>query len=155
MKGNLAALAAGALFALGLAISGMTRPEKVIGFLDVTGQWDGSLALVMGGAIGAHAVLLRLIGRRSAPVFAAAFKPTAAASIDARLLAGSAIFGLGWGLSGYCPGPAIVAVGGLNAKALVFAIGMTAGMLVYRTIHQRPGHRGQARNLPLPSGRAA
>ncbi|HEX7597319.1 MAG TPA: DUF6691 family protein [Polyangia bacterium] len=137
MKGNLAALAAGALFALGLVISGMTRPEKVIGLLDVR-QWDASLGFVMLGAISAHAVLLRLINRRSAPVFVASFKPARARSIDARLLAGSAIFGLGWGLSGYCPGPAIVALGGLNAKAVVFVVGMTAGMLVYRTIHQRP-----------------
>jgi hypothetical protein len=143
VKGNLAALAAGALFALGLVISGMTRPEKVIGFLDVTGQWDASLALVMGGAIGVHAVLLRLISRRSAPLFAAKFKAPPAKlppkSIDGKLLAGSAIFGLGWGLSGYCPGPAIVAAGGLKAKALVFVVGLTAGMLLYRTIHQRPG----------------
>jgi uncharacterized membrane protein YedE/YeeE len=137
MKGNLAGLAAGALFALGLAISGMTQPEKVIGFLDVTGQWDLSLAFVMGGAIGVHAVLLRLIRRRSKPVFAKEFKPAPEKSIDSKLLAGSAIFGIGWGLAGYCPGPAIVAVGGLNAKALVFVIGMTAGILVYRTIHQR------------------
>jgi uncharacterized membrane protein YedE/YeeE len=142
VKGNLAALAAGALFALGLAISGMTRPEKVIGFLDVTGQWDLSLGFVMLGAIGVHAVLLRLIARRSAPVFAPAFKPAPAKSIDARLLAGAAIFGLGWGLSGYCPGPAVVAVGGLNVKALVFVVGMTAGMLVYRTIHPRSEHKG-------------
>jgi uncharacterized membrane protein YedE/YeeE len=137
MKGNLAALGAGALFALGLAISGMTRPERVIGFLDVTGQWDASLAFVMGGAIGVHAVLLRLIRRRTKPEFAKEFKPAPEKSIDSKLLAGSAIFGIGWGLAGYCPGPAIVAVGGLNAKALVFVIGMTAGMLVYRTIHQR------------------
>jgi uncharacterized membrane protein YedE/YeeE len=141
VKGNLAALAAGALFALGLIISGMTRPEKVIGFLDVR-AWDASLALVMGGAIGVHAVLLRLIGRRSSPVFAATFKPAPAKSINAKLLTGSAIFGIGWGLAGYCPGPAIVAMGGLNAKALVFVIGMTAGMLGYRTIHQRSERTG-------------
>lgn len=137
MKGNLAALAAGALFALGLAISGMTRPEKVIGFLDVKG-WDPSLALVMGGAIGVHAVLLRLIGRRSVPVFAPTFKPAPAESIGGRLLAGSAIFGIGWGLAGYCPGPAIVAVGGLKVKAVVFVAAMTVGMYVYRKLHPKP-----------------
>ena len=137
MKGNLAALAAGTLFALGLVISGMTRPEKVIGFLDVR-EWDASLALVMAGAIGVHAVLLRLIGRRSAPVFAPAFKPAPAESISGRLLAGSAIFGVGWGLAGYCPGPAIVAGGGLNVKAVVFVAAMTVGMYVYRQIHPTP-----------------
>jgi len=135
--GNLAALAAGALFALGLVISGMTRPEKVIGFLDVR-EWDASLALVMGGAIGAHAVPLRLIGRRSAPVFAPAFQPAPAGSIGGRLLAGSAIFGVGWGLAGYCPGPAIVAMGGLNVKAVVFVAAMTVGMYVYRKLHPNP-----------------
>ena len=137
MKGNLAALAAGVLFALGLVISGMTRPEKVIGFLNVR-EWDASLAFVMGGAIGVHAVLLRLIGRRSAPVFAPAFKPAPTESIGGRLLAGSAIFGVGWGLAGYCPGPAIVAAGGLNVKAVVFVAAMTVGMYVYRKLHAKP-----------------
>jgi uncharacterized membrane protein YedE/YeeE len=137
VKGNLAAWAAGALFALGLVISGMTRPEKVIGFLDVR-QWDASLAFVMAGAIGVHAVLLRLISRRSAPVFAPAFKPAPAKSIGGRLLAGSAIFGVGWGLAGYCPGPAIVAAGGLNVKAVVFVASMTVGMYVYRKLHPKP-----------------
>ena len=137
MKGNLAALAAGVLFALGLVISGMTRPEKVIGFLNVR-EWDASLALVMGGAIGVHAVLLRLIGRRSAPVFAPAFKPAPAELIGGRLLAGSTIFGIGWGLAGYCPGPAIVAAGGLNVKAVVFVAAMTVGMYVYRKLHAKP-----------------
>jgi hypothetical protein len=137
VKGNLAALAAGVLFALGLVISGMTRPEKVIGFLNVR-EWDASLAFVMGGAIGVHALLLRLIGRRSTPVFAPAFKPAPTESIGGRLLAGSAIFGIGWGLAGYCPGPAIVAVGGLNVKAVAFVAAMTVGMYVYRKTHPKP-----------------
>jgi uncharacterized membrane protein YedE/YeeE len=92
----------------------------------------------MGGAISVHAVLLRLIGRRSAPVFAPAFKPAPTESIGGRLLAGSAIFGIGWGLAGYCPGPAIVAVGGLNVKAVAFVAAMTVGMYVYRKTHPKP-----------------
>ena len=101
-----------------------------------------SLGFVMLGAIGVHAVLLRLIGRRSAPVFAAAFKPAPAKSSDASLLAGAAILGLGWGLSGYCPGPAVIAAGGLKVKALMSVVAMTAGMLMYRTIHPRSERKG-------------
>lgn len=137
MKAKLAAFAAGALFAVGLVVSGMTQPQKVVGFLDVTGAWDASLAFVMVGAIGVHAVLLRLIGRRAAPVFAPAFKPAPGKGIDGSLLAGAAVFGLGWGLSGYCPGPAFVAAGGWNLNALGFVLAMSCGMLVYRAVHQR------------------
>ena len=137
MKQKLVALSAGALFAAGLSLSGMTQPAKVQGFLDVTGQWDASLAFVMVGAIGVHAVLLRLIGRRQAPVFMPTFQPRPARVIDGQLLLGSAIFGLGWGLAGYCPGPAFVAAGGASPNALVFLVAMTAGMLVHRVVHQR------------------
>ncbi|MBL8954336.1 MAG: YeeE/YedE family protein [Myxococcaceae bacterium] len=138
MKSNLVALAAGALFAAGLGLSGMAQPAKVQGFLDVTGQWDASLAFVMIGAIGVHAVALRLIARRKAPLFMPGFQPRPASKvIDGQLLAGAAIFGLGWGLAGYCPGPAFVAAGGVSPNALVFVGAMTVGMLVHRVLHQR------------------
>jgi uncharacterized protein len=138
MKSNLAALFAGALFALGLAVSGMAQPAKVQGFLDITGQWDASLMFVMVGAIGVHAVALRLIGRRQAPLFMPGFQPRPQKAIDGQLLAGAAIFGVGWGLAGYCPGPAFVAAGGLSANALVFIGAMTAGMLLHRVFHRPP-----------------
>lgn len=136
MKSNLAALFAGALFALGLAISGMAQPAKVQGFLDITGQWDASLMFVMVGAIGVHVVALKLIGRRQAPVFMPGFQPRPQKAIDGQLLAGAAIFGAGWGLAGYCPGPAFVSVGGLSPTALVFVGAMTAGMLLHRFLHR-------------------
>ncbi len=137
MKSNLAALFAGALFALGLAVSGMAQPEKVQGFLDITGQWDASLVFVMVGAIGVHVVALKLIGRRRAPLFMPGFQPRPQKAIDGQLLAGAAIFGAGWGLVGYCPGPAFVSAGGLSPNALVFVGAMTAGMLLHRVLHGR------------------
>ena len=135
MKNAIVGLA-GVVFAVGLSLSGMTQPSKVIGFLDVFGQWDPSLALVMIGAIGVHASVRLLILRRAAPVFAPAFPLHAKAKIDTPLLTGAAVFGIGWGLGGYCPGPAFVsATGSLHALAFVGA--MTAGMLVHRFAHLR------------------
>lgn len=123
MKRPLAAFAAGALFAVGLGVSGMTLPSKVIGFLDVTGDWDPSLAFVMVGAIGVYAAFLRLFPRRAAPPSIAASRP-----IDRRLIAGAALFGIGWGLSGYCPGPALTSLVTLTAPALIFVGAMVMGM---------------------------
>lgn len=137
MKSNLAALAAGALFSLGLCISGMASPAKVQGFLDVTGRWDASLAFVMIGAIGVHAIAVRLISRRKAPLFMPGFQPRPVKVVDRQLLAGAAIFGLGWGLAGYCPGPSFVAAGGLQLNGLVFIATMSLGMLVHRALHER------------------
>jgi len=137
MTKNLVALAAGALFAAGLSLSGMTQPAKVQGFLDVTGQWDASLMFVMLGAIGVHAVAVRLIARRKAPLYMPTFQPRPAKVIDGQLLAGAAIFGAGWGLAGYCPGPAFVAAGGVSPNALAFVVAMTAGMLAHRVLHRR------------------
>ena len=137
MKQNLVALAAGALFAAGLVVSGMAQPAKVQGFLDVTGEWDASLAFVMVGAIGVHAVAVRLIARRKAPLYMPTFQARPARLIDGQLLAGAAIFGAGWGLAGYCPGPAFVAAGGVSPNALAFLVAMTGGMLVHRVLHQR------------------
>jgi len=137
MKANLAALFSGALFAAGLSVSGMTQPAKVQGFLDFFGSWDASLAFVMVGAIGVHAALRLLIARRAAPVFAPAFELRPRAPIDGRLLVGAGIFGVGWGLGGYCPGPAFVSAGSASLRAGVFVAAMTAGMLVYRALHGR------------------
>lgn len=119
-------LGTGALFGAGLVISGMTRPSKVLGFLDVTGAWDASLAFVMLGAIGVHAIAYRWIRRH--PVTPLSLPPDA--RVDARLVVGSALFGVGWGLAGLCPGPALTAVATLAPAALVFVAGMTAGILL-------------------------
>lgn len=127
----LVAFGSGALFAAGLALSGMTLPSKVVGFLDVTGAWDPSLALVMVGAIGVHLVLRRVIMRRDRPAFDDAFHLPERRDVDGALLVGAGLFGLGWGIAGFCPGPAIVGVGGGMREALLFVPGMVAGMWLF------------------------
>lgn len=127
---NLVAFGTGALFAVGLAISGMTKPSKVVAFLDLAGDWEPSLAFVMIGAIAVHFVAYRLILRRSSPLFDTKFHLPTRKDIDSRLVAGAALFGIGWGLGGFCPGPALVTAGGGALGALVFVAGMTMGMLV-------------------------
>ncbi len=122
------AFAAGALFTVGLAISGMTKPDKVIGFLDVSGSWDASLAFVMVGAIGVHLTARRLLGSMKKPVFAHSFHVFARTRLDAPLIVGAALFGVGWGLSGYCPGPVIASSVVSGRPALVFIAAMVLGM---------------------------
>lgn len=132
MKGLTAALTAGFLFGTGLAVSGMTRADKVIAFLDLADGWDPSLALVMVGAIGVHFVLFRLVLQRPSPVFASQFGVPTRRDIDARLVVGAGLFGIGWGLGGYCPGPGMVSVSSASPHALVFIVTMTAGVLLYQ-----------------------
>jgi uncharacterized protein len=132
MKPLLSAFAAGALFALGLGVAGMTLPSKVIGFLDITGAWDPSLAFVMIGAIATHLVLLRLIHRRAGPVFGGSFQIPTRKDIDAKLVAGAALFGIGWGLGGYCPGPALASLVTLAPAGLVVVAAMAAGMVLQK-----------------------
>jgi uncharacterized membrane protein YedE/YeeE len=128
---QLSALLAGLLFALGLALSGMTQPARVLGFLDVTGAWDPSLAFVMLGALAVYAPAQRLITRRRArPLQAAAFELPATSPIDAALIAGAAVFGVGWGLAGFCPGPALVASAAGAREAAWTSLGMLLGMLL-------------------------
>jgi uncharacterized membrane protein YedE/YeeE len=134
MKSHLAAFAAGALFAVGLAISGMTNPSKVVGFLDVGGAWDPSLAFVMAGAVGMYAVAQGLVRRRGAPIFDVGFHLPTRKDVDLRLVAGAAVFGIGWGLGGYCPGPGIVSAGAGQCAATVFVGGMTIGILVEHAV---------------------
>ena len=126
----LSAFGCGLVFALGLGIGGMTQPAKVLGFLDVFGAWDASLAFVMAGAVATHAMLRPLVLRRGAPVLEVRFSLPTLAAIDGRLLAGAVLFGAGWGLAGFCPGPAIVATGAGAEVAVVFAVAMVAGMFV-------------------------
>jgi uncharacterized membrane protein YedE/YeeE len=124
------ALLSGILFGVGLAVSGMTRPEKVLGFLDVGGAWDASLAFVMAGAIAVHFFAYRLIRGRSAPLFAEKFGIPTRRDIDVKLLAGAALFGVGWGLGGYCPGPGLVSLAAGGKGALVFVASMLLGMSI-------------------------
>ena len=130
----IAALASGLLFGTGLALSGMTDARRVLAFLDVTGAWDPTLLFVLGAAVATTAVLTRSVMRRARPVLAQAFRVPAARGIDTRLLGGAAIFGVGWGLAGYCPGPVLAGLGLLTPEALVFVPAMLAGMLLHRLI---------------------
>lgn len=132
MKGWVVAAVSGAVFALGLVISGMVDPGRVTAFLDVTGDWDPTLAFVMAGAIAVHAPLARLVRRRSAPLFDGKFHLPERTKIEPRLVLGAALFGIGWGLSGYCPGPALVSLGSGAAPILVFIGAMIGGVLIAR-----------------------
>ena len=131
MKGLLLAFASGIVFALGLGISGMTRPVKVIGFLDFAGNWDASLAFVMIGAIAVYFIAYRLASRRTAPLFAAKFSGPERKDIDLNLIVGAAIFGAGWGLGGFCPGPAITSLASGAIPVAVFVISMAAGIYLH------------------------
>jgi uncharacterized membrane protein YedE/YeeE len=136
MKTVIAALT-GVLFGIGLLISGMTTPAKVTSFLDVTGSWDPSLAFVMAGAIGVHAPFVWLARKRKAPLFEGVFHWPTLRTIDPPLIAGAAIFGVGWGISGYCPGPALVSVGTGATPVLVFVGAMLVATLATRALVQR------------------
>ncbi len=127
-------LFAGALFGLGLAISGMVDPQKVIGFLDVAGDWDPTLAFVMGGALLVTIPAFRLIFKRPRPVLADEFELPTKKGLDTRLLGGSALFGVGWGLSGFCPGPAVTALTTGLTPVFAFVVAMIAGMAIYKWI---------------------
>jgi len=127
-------LFAGALFGLGLAVSGMVDPAKVIGFLDVAGDWDPTLAFVMGGALLVTIPAFRLIFKRPRPVLAEDFELPTKKELDARLLGGSALFGVGWGLSGFCPGPAVTALATGLTPVFAFVVVMLAGMAIYKWI---------------------
>lgn len=133
---QLVALLCGVLFALGLGVSGMTQPSKVVGFLDLAGPWDPSLAFVMAGAIAVYMPLFRLVKRRGRPVLTPHLQLPARTRLDRRLLLGAALFGVGWGLSGFCPGPALVSLPTLTGPALVFGAAMLTGMGLH-TLYQR------------------
>ncbi|MEX1362074.1 MAG: DUF6691 family protein [Nannocystaceae bacterium] len=132
MARSLVALLTGVLFAAGLAIGGMTDPMKVVAFLDVFGDWDPSLAFVMGGAIAVYAPIHRLARRRETPAFDTQFHLPTRRDIDLRLLLGAAMFGVGWGLGGFCPGPAIVSTMSLTTEAITFTGAMLVGMALFQ-----------------------
>jgi uncharacterized membrane protein YedE/YeeE len=140
----LSAFASGLVFGIGLILSGMTDPGKVIGFLDVAGNWDPSLAFVMGGAILVGFFAFRLAGKRAKTFFGGAMHLPHRRDIDNRLVGGSLLFGIGWGLAGFCPGPALVSFASGVDKAAIFVAAMLAGMLIYtaadRLIHEPRRH---------------
>ena len=139
MPAALAALASGLLFGLGLAVSQMTNPMKVLGFLDIAGDWDPSLALVMAGAVAVSFVAFRIARSRTASFLGEAFQIPTRRDIDVPLALGAMLFGVGWGLVGLCPGPAITALVSGQRKAFLFLGAMLAGMIVHKFMSQ-PRH---------------
>lgn len=144
MKNNLIAFLSGLVFAAGLGLSGMTQPAKVLAFLDVGGAWDPSLAFVMVGAIAVHAVAWRIARRRGIVI-------EVPKAIDARLVGGAALFGIGWGLSGWCPGPAFVAVGSGLESAWVFALAMFWGHALVARVDLASADEVRVVALPEPA----
>ena len=134
MKRIIAALLAGAVFGLGLVVGRMSDPNVVLGFLDVAGDFDPSLLFVMAGAVGTTLIAFRFVLRRDRPLFDGDFHLPTAKVVDARLVGGAALFGVGWGLSGYCPGPLLVGVAGGSATALLFLPAMLVGGWVRRFV---------------------
>ncbi len=130
-------LLAGLVFGFGLILSGMADPAKVLGFLDLAGQWNPSLALVMVGAIAVGLVAFRIAKQRTQSLLGLALKLPTARHVDHRLLGGSLLFGLGWGVAGICPGPAIVALGMGELKAAVFVAAMLLGMGLFQLLERR------------------
>jgi uncharacterized membrane protein YedE/YeeE len=138
MSGRIWFVVCGFLFAIGLAISGMTQPAKVSGFLDFAGAWDASLAFVMLGAVSVYFVADRISSRLPKPLLAEQFPRRQRTRIDARLAIGAALFGIGWGISGFCPGPALVSVGAGARAALWFVPAMVGGMALH-SLFERDG----------------
>ena len=132
MKRAIVAFICGLVFGAGLIVSQMSNPAKVFGFLDITGNWDPSLALVMGSAVVVFGVLYRLALRQGTPLLASRFTVPEKDRLDAPLMVGALVFGVGWGLSGFCPGPAIVSAAFGDARVWAFVAAMIAAMLVYR-----------------------
>lgn len=144
----LIAAVSGLLFGLGLILAGMANPAKVLGFLDLAGPWDPSLALVMAGAIAVGLVAFSLARRRSLSWLGEPMRLPAAGDIDRRLVLGGLAFGIGWGLAGFCPGPALVATAMGQGKAIVFTIAMVAGMLVFEALEKRRAARRDVATAP-------
>jgi len=131
------ALAAGLVFGVGLALAQMTDPRKVLGFLDIAGPWDPSLALVLGGAVGLSLVTFHFILRLARPVLAERFElPSSRRWFEPKLLIGATLFGVGWGISGYCPGPALAQLAAPNAETWVFLPALIVGSLLAKAINR-------------------
>lgn len=138
------ALSCGLVFGFGLALAGMTSPQKVLAFLDVAGDWDPALLFVLGGAVATAAIAFRFVLRRPRPVFDARFHLSDARRIDAPLVVGSTLFGIGWGIAGYCPGPAVALLAAPgNPELPLFLGGMLAGIAACAVSRRRRGHVGE------------
>ena len=146
----MSAFVAGLLFGSGLILSGMSNPAKVLAFLDLGGRWDPSLVFVMAGAILVAAIAFRIGGARARTVFGGQLHMPGAAHVDARLVLGSVVFGAGWGLVGYCPGPALTSLGVGGWPTLLFVAAMIAGMAVYEVSERITAWR-YARRDPQPA----
>lgn len=132
-----ASLLAGLVFGLGLIVSGMADPAKVLGFLDLVGAWDPSLVFVMAGAIAVGVLAFAIARKRPVSLLGAAMKLPTSRDIDGRLVIGSVVFGVGWGIAGFCPGPGLVALGMGEVKALVFVVAMLLGMGAFELLERR------------------
>ncbi len=137
MRASVVSFASGAVFAVGLAISGMTQPGKVTAFLDFTGHWDASLMFVMAGAIFVYSIGYRLSTKRKRPIFLDSFHIPTLRKVDRPLALGSAIFGVGWGLAGFCPGPALTSLVSLQFEPILFVFSMLAGMSLFEWNQRR------------------
>ena len=137
MKNNFAALAVGILFSLGHGISGMTQPEKVFGFLDLLGNWTPSLIFVMIGAILVHFLAFRVISKRPFPLFSSQWYLPTETKITYPLVVGSVIFGMGWALGGYCPGPALTSLASFESRPAIFFASMIFGMLAFKVLNRK------------------
>lgn len=134
-------LLAGLLFGVGLIVSGMTNPAKIIGFLDLFGKWDPSLAFVMGGALLVGSIAFRFAGKRQRALLGIPINIPTKRDIDRRLVLGNLTFGIGWGLAGYCPGPAVASLATGGSKPWIFFLAMLAGMALFEIIEMRTGKR--------------
>lgn len=144
MQHRLSEFVVGLLFGLGLLLSGMTDPGKVLGFLDLIGPWDPSLALVMGGAIAVGVIAFALAKKRTVSFLGGAMRLPMSSQIDRRLIVGAAMFGAGWGLAGFCPGPALVSLATGQPKAAIFVVAMLVGMSAFELIDRRVQASNQA-----------
>lgn len=144
MQHRLSEFVVGLLFGLGLLLSGMTDPGKVLGFLDLIGPWDPSLALVMGGAIAVGVIAFALAKKRTVSFLGGAMRLPMSSQIDRRLIVGAAMFGAGWGLAGFCPGPALISLATGQPKAAIFVVAMLVGMSAFELIDRRVQASNQA-----------
>lgn len=137
MKNSIASFVVGFIFAIGLGISGMTQPQKVVGFLNLFGGWDPSLIFVMGGAVAVHFITYRLIRRRPSPLLATNWQVPTKTEITPALVVGAVLFGVGWGLGGFCPGPAMTSLMSFESRPVIFVVSMLVGMLIFKAADKK------------------
>lgn len=137
MKNSIASFVVGFIFAIGLGISGMTQPQKVVGFMNLFGEWDPSLMFVMAGAIMVHFVTYKLIRRRKTPLLALNWQVPTKTDITPALVIGSILFGVGWGLGGFCPGPAVTSLMSFELRPLIFVVSMLVGIILFKLVDKK------------------